>query len=205
MTAPHKAIANQSSDRTVTGYVSDWQRNVPFNAERATHHSPQDHWSRQPFCKGLSIATLIILKPDRGRTMGPTTVSFVILLLAVGSRAQFPITGSPRAPSPALAPAPAGAIVSANVSGSLGYLCSSRKGILIALQGVASNQNSAGLNVTIPQTLSDATSLSQLSVVSPLNSFPRNPGSVYHPNCFLCLPRFSVSLGVGMNRIVRPT
>ena len=55
---------------------------------------------------------------------------------------------------------------SANVIGSLGNLCSSQAGILTALQNVAANQDTAGLNVTIPANLTNSAAVSQIAQVS---------------------------------------
>ena len=120
--------------------------------------------------------------------MKPHHHSFVILLLILASAATCFAEGSgsdagandaatpetaPSSPSPTPAsatpavsvPAPAPAPISAskNVTGSLGNLCSSQAGIYTALQGVASNQDTAGLALTVPADL--AGSLQQVAQV----------------------------------------
>ena len=58
---------------------------------------------------------------------------------------------------------------SANVTGSLGYLCSSQAGILTALQHVAANSDTANLNVSIPANLSNAAAVQQVAQVRSTN------------------------------------
>ena len=87
-------------------------------------------------------------------------------------------------PGAAYAPSPAvgGPVtVSGNTTGSLGNLCSSETGIQTALQSVTSNQDTAGLNVSIPAELTSTASLQQVAQVNSfaLLIFSEGPSFIY--------------------------
>ena len=71
------------------------------------------------------------------------------------------------APAPAPAPASVGPLaVSANVSGSLGSLCSSQAGLLNFLQGATANQSTASLaslNISVPANLTNSAALQEIA------------------------------------------
>ena len=91
-------------------------------------------------------------------------LSAIILLLSAQLIASQLPTLNSRAPTPA--PAPSAPITtSANVTGSLGYYCSTRAGLQQLVQSTASNAAPAGLNVSIPSTLQDATSQQTIAEV----------------------------------------
>ena len=56
--------------------------------------------------------------------------------------------------------------VSGNTTGSLGNLCTSQAGLVTALRSIASNQDTAGLNLTIPSALNTPAGLQQVALVS---------------------------------------
>ena len=85
----------------------------------------------------------------------------ITITVAVASTLLSPLVGA-QAPAPSVAPA----AVWTNTSDSLGRLCSSQGGLQTALQGAASDQDSAGLNITIPASLASAASLQQVAQVN---------------------------------------
>lgn len=92
------------------------------------------------------------------------------MLLALLARVMVLLAAHPAAGASASAPVPASAptaavAVSANVTGSLGNLCSSLGGVLQLTQGAAAGQNTAGINVTIPATLNNAAAVPQIAQV----------------------------------------
>lgn len=69
------------------------------------------------------------------------------------------------APATAPAPAPEPLAISANITGSLGNLCSSQAGVLSLIQGSAADQDRAGLAVAIPADLTNAVAVQQIAQV----------------------------------------
>lgn len=69
------------------------------------------------------------------------------------------------APTPAPAPALEPLAISANISGSLGNLCSSQAGVLSLIQGSVTNQDQAGLAITVPASLANAVAVQQTAQV----------------------------------------
>ena len=69
------------------------------------------------------------------------------------------------APASAPAPAPEPLAISANITGSLGNLCSSQPGVLSLIQGSAANQDRAGLAVAVPASLTNAVAVQQIAQV----------------------------------------
>lgn len=103
----------------------------------------------------------------RGPMQKVICVAIFSLACVNSARAQLPtlISTTPRsAPTPAPAAGISQGEFSSNTTNSLGYLCSSSNGILTALQRIASNQNSAGLQVSLTG-YTDPTSLSQIATV----------------------------------------
>lgn len=94
-------------------------------------------------------------------------VPLLVLLSAGLVAAQLPTFNQGSGSKAAPAPAPSASVTtSANTSGSLGYYCSTRSGVQQLVQSAASNAAYDGLNVSIPSSLQDATSLSNIASVS---------------------------------------
>nr|QOL01276.1 putative extracellular protein TR9_078 [Trebouxia lynnae] len=70
------------------------------------------------------------------------------------------------APAPAPAPAPEPLAISANITGSLGNLCSSQPGVLSLVQGSAANQDRAGLAIAVPASLTNAVAVQQIAQIA---------------------------------------
>lgn len=82
------------------------------------------------------------------------------------------------------ASANASLVVSANVTGSLGNLCSSQAGILSFLQGATANQSGASLanlNISIPTNLTNSAAVQEIAQVSKVHRVGAS--------CLTCSPR----------------
>ena len=101
--------------------------------------------------------------------LAPMVLLKALLVVAVTVALTFPAElQAASAPTPAPA-ASAGRVVSGNVTGSFGKLCSSQAGILRFLEGATSNQAAStlsALNITIPSNLSNSAALQQIAQVS---------------------------------------
>ena len=89
----------------------------------------------------------------------------IVLIAAAAIALTFPAEA-------ASAPANASLVVSANVTGSLGNLCSSQAGILSFLQGATANQSGASLanlNISIPANLTNSAAVQEIAQVSKTN------------------------------------
>ena len=95
----------------------------------------------------------------------------------------------------ATAPANASLVVSANVTGSLGNLCSSQAGILSFLQGATANQSGASLanlNISIPANLTNSAAVQEIAQVSKIQHV-----SAF---CLTCSPRRPTSANSYLTR-----
>lgn len=101
--------------------------------------------------------------------LAPMALLKAVVVVAVAIALTFPAElQAASAPTPAPA-ASAGRVVSGNVTGSFGNLCSSQAGILRFLEGATSNQTAStlsALNITIPSNLSNSAALQQIAQVS---------------------------------------
>ena len=95
----------------------------------------------------------------------PMLASPTLLLLCAATFALSGYLQAWAAPAPASAPALEPLAISANISGSLGNLCSSQAGVLTLIQGSATNQDEAGLAVSVPANLANAVAVQQIAQV----------------------------------------
>ena len=95
----------------------------------------------------------------------PMRASPTFLLLCAATFVLSGYSQTRAAPAPAPAPALEPLAISANVSGSLGNLCSSQAGVLALIQGSATNQDEAGLAVSVPSNLANAAAVQQIAQV----------------------------------------
>ena len=95
----------------------------------------------------------------------PMPASPIILALCAATFALSGCWQTWAAPAPAPAPALETLAISANISGSLGNLCSSQAGVLNLIQGSATDQDGAGLAVRVPSNLANALAVQQIAQV----------------------------------------
>lgn len=92
----------------------------------------------------------------------PASPTLLLLCAATFILSGYSQIWAAPAPAPALEPL----AISANISGSLGNLCSSQAGVITLIQGSATNQDQAGLAVSVPANLANAVAVQQVAQVS---------------------------------------
>ena len=92
----------------------------------------------------------------------PTSLFLIALTFVLSGHGQIWAAPTP-APGPSVAPL----AICANISGSLGNMCSSQAGVLSLIQGSAASQDRAGLGVSVPANLANAVAVQQTAQVGP--------------------------------------
>ena len=160
-----------------TAYIKErllklWKLQSRLRTWAVRWHSPEPDWSSASTCCCMLLAcrqahsqSNILSRKVKAKMN--SSLAALLFLLVQQISAQLPTlnsVGPSRAPSPA--PSPAGTITaSANTSGSLGNYCSNQAGLNQLVQATATNAQPAGLSVTIPSTLQDASSLQSIAQV----------------------------------------
>lgn len=114
----------------------------------------------------LSRSALVHHQRESAQATMPLSSSPAVIVLGALTFILSAYSQTPAASTPAPAPAVEPLAVSANISGSLGNLCSSQAGVLNLIQGSAANQDQAGLAISVPANLANAVAVQQTAQVS---------------------------------------
>ena len=138
----------------LTAHVCPFEISVSFGLQRTVTSIALKDLAR--FWSFPTLCTMAEMAQSRASLL---LLLIVAVALPTQLQAQTPSTSAPSGP----------VSTTANVTGSLGYLCSSQAGIQAALQNSVANQDTAGLNVSVPTNLSNSDAVQQIAQASSWN------------------------------------